>query len=412
MLKLILSSFFILFFLPVGFVGASSFSSIYEFGERQIADLIENRDSLDNFDYFRYRFRLKQDIKDSIGYNVSYSRQKRDYETRDSLDSRANEYRLGLNFSLSELTQLQTDFGRKDKHYKNSPSSEYNRDSLEMALRHKLNPALSLGFSLGVINYDYLQDVDSNQRKVYGRLNADYSVLGKRLKLGASYRRQTIDRKGGRADRSEQIIGADMKYKFDLKYLKDISFSIEHGRDDTKEIEERDDNLTFRYAKWSLKTRHPVAKNLDTLLLYGQNRRDYFDSTSDYRGWFLENETDYEIFKTKQSHLTGSLKSRHKETDYHLDDSLNYIKDSFGIEFAYHRKKNFKIIPSFTYSRYNYPANLNRKEKDYLSEIELIKEFSRPDLKLRARYAYKFRDFRYTADAAQWQANLGIEVGL
>jgi hypothetical protein len=396
---------------PLSIAGDSLISSSYEFGERQITDFIENRDSLDNFDYLKYRFRLKQDIKDSFSYNISYIRQKRDYETRDSLDSRVNEYKLGLNFAISELTQLQAGFGHKEKHYKNTPSSEHNRDAFDIGLKHKLNPALSFGFDLGVINYDYFRDSASNQHKIYAGLNADYLLLNKRLKLGGFCRLQNVDQKGNKADRGEQIIGADINYKFNLRYLKDLRLTLEHGRDDTKEIEERDDNLRYRYSKWALKSNHPLSERLDTAFRYGQSRRDYFDSTSDYRGWFLESETDYEIFTSKQSALASSLKSEHKETDYHLDDSLNYLKDSLGVELTYNRKKNYKIIPSFTFSRYNYPANLNRKEKDYLTQIELIKEFERPDAKLKIKYAYKFRDFRYTADVAQWWVNLGIELG-
>lgn len=400
-----------LFIASPGFCGPSSISSTYEFGERQITDLIENRDSLDNFDYFKYRFRLKQDIKDNLNYNISYSRQKRDYETQDSLDSRANEYKLGLNLSLCELTQLQAEFGHKEKHYKNTPSSEYGRDAFNINLKHKLNPALSFGFDLGAINYDYLQDTASNQHKIYAGLNADYLLLDKRLNLGGFYRLQSVDQKGNKTDRGEQIIGADINYKFNLRYLKTLGLTLEHGRDDTKEIEERDDNLRYLYTKWALKSKHPLSEKMDTAFRYGQNRRDYFDSVSDYRGWFLENKTNYEIFASSQSILAASVKSEHKETDYHLDDSLNYLKDSFGFELAYNRKDNYKIIPSFTFSRYNYPANLNRKEKDYLAEIELIKEFDRPAVMLKAKYAYKFRDFRYTSDVAQWWASLGIELG-
>lgn len=413
-MKIILISLILALYPPyqhLSIAGDSVISSSYEFGERQITDLIENRDSLDNFDYFKYRLRIKQDIKNSFNYNISYIRQKRDYETRDSLDSMANEYKLGLNFLLSELTQLQAGLGHKEKHYKNTPSSEYNRDALNINLKHKLNPALSFGFDLGIINYDYLQDSTSSQHKIHAGINAACLFLDKRLNLGGFYRLQSVDQKGNKADRSEQIIGADINYKFNLKYLKTVGLTLEHGRDDTKEIEERDDNLRYRYTKWALKSNHPLSERLDTSFRYGHNRRDYFDSTSDYRGWFLENETDYEIFTSKQSALASSVKSEHKETDYHLDDLLNYLKDSLGIELAYSRKKNYKIIPSFTFSQYNYPANLNHKEKDYLTEIELIKELNRPDAKLKVKYAYKFRDFRYTSDAVQWWVNLGIELG-
>lgn len=396
---------------PLSIAGDSVISSSYEFGERQITDFIENRDSLDNFNYFKYRFRLKQDVKDNLNYNISYIRQKRDYETRDSLDSRANEYKLGFNFFLSELTRLQAGFGHKEKNYMNTPSSEYNRDAFEIGLKHKLNPALSFGFDLGAINYDYLRDSASNQHKIRAGINADCLILDNRLNLGGFYRLQSVDQKGNKTDRGEQIIGADINYKFNLKHLKALGLTLEHGKDDTKEIEERDDNLTFRYTKWALKSNHPLSKRLDTAFRYGQNRRDYLDSASGYRGWFLENETNYEIFTSKQSTLASSLRSEHKETDYHLDDSLNYLKDSLSIELSYNRKKNYKIIPSFTFNQYDYPANLSRKEKDYLSEIELIKEFNRPNLKLKAKYAYRFRNFRYTADVAQWWVNLGIELG-
>ena len=149
---------------------------------------------------------------------------------------------------------------------------------------------------------------------------------------------------------------------------------------------------------------------MDTSFRYGQNRRDYFDSTGDYRSWFLENKTDYAIFNSKLSSLGSSLKSEHQEADYPLDDSSNYIKDSLKIELIYRKKKSYGIAPSFTFTQYNYPADLNRKEKDYLTGIEFIKEFVQPDLKLSLKYSCKFRDFRYKADALQWLVNLGMEL--
>ncbi len=401
----------LLLFLPeISFADTSSLSSSYEFGRRQITDFIENRDNLDNFDYFKYHLRLKQEVKDGLDYGVSYSRTKRDYETQNTLDSTANDYKLSLHLAAPAGTKLNFDFGHKEKHYKNSPTSEYIRDGLSFGLKRDVSKTFSLGLSSGIANYDFSEHTDSNQFKIFWALEADILLLENKLRTGASFRHQDVDQKGGRADRSEQIIKGDLRYTFGLNYLKDIGFGLEHGRDDTKEIEERDDNLRYRYTKWEIKSRHPLFEKLDTAFRYGQNMRDYFDSASDYRGWFLENKTTYEIFESKASSLESSFESGHKETDYHLDDSLNYIKDSFSVELSYSRKKNCKIIPSFTFSQYNYPADINRKEKDYLSEVEFIKELTLPDIKLKARYAYKFRDFRYVADVVQWWVSLGAAL--
>ena len=409
---MIISGVILLSFASLSFAGPSALtlSSGYEFGQREITELIEERDSLDNFNYFKFHFRLKEEIKNDANITIAYSRAKRDYETRDRLDSKTDDYKLALDLPILTLTKLGLNLRHKEKHYKNSPASEYNQDAFSFSLKRQLNQKFTLGLSSGINNYDYLVATDSNQLRYYWGINADAQFLEKKLELGGIFRHQTVDQKGGRADRGEQIIAGDISYKFNLNYLKEGGFKIERGRNDTKEIEERDDDLGYSYTKWALKTTHPLYKNLDTAFGYGRSNRNYFDYSADYRSWFIENKTDYDIFKSKISYLGFSLKSEHKEAAFHLDDSLNYLRNSFGMDLDYRRKKTYGISLGFKVTLYDYPANLNRKEKGYLSEIKFIKEFDKPDLKLSAKYSYKFRDFRYQADALQWWVNLGMEL--
>lgn len=412
-MKIALICFAWLFALPLeaGFA-STNISTGYEFGEREIAEILEDRDTLGNFDYFKYRLRLKQTIENGASYSLSYHLIKRDFETQDAFDSKAREYKLNLGIPLLGAAKLGLDFGHKEKRYKNSPASEYDRDTFSAELKHRINKILALGLDAGVTSYDYLTETNSNQVKYYAGFNWRALLLKEKLNLGGFYQRRAVGQKGNEAGRSEQIIGADGQYNLNLTRFKKVNLKIEHGRDDTKEIEERDDNLRYRYNKWTIKTTHPLSKKLDTAFGFNSRRRDYFDSANDFKSWAIENETGYSILESKISSLVFSLNSEHKKANFHLNDSLNYVKDSFGMDLIYKRKKDYEISANFKFSRYDYPANLSRNEDDYLSEFKLSKEFAKPGLELQLKYAYKYRDFHARADRIQWWVSLGVEFGL
>ena len=411
-MKILLICSALLFALPPGFGFASTFISTgYEFGEREIAEILEDRDTLGNFDYFKYRLRLKQTIKNGASYSLSYHLIKRDFETQDSFDSKTHDYKLNLDMPLLDGTKIGLDFGHKEKRYKNSPASEYNRDTWTAQLKQRINKILTLGLDAGVTSYDYLTETDSNQLKYYAGFNWRALFLEEKLNLGGFYQARAVDQKGNKADRSEQIVGADGQYNLNLARFKKINLKIEHGRDDTKEIQERDDNLRYRYNKWNIKTTHPLSEKLDTAFGFNSSRRDYFDAASDFKSWAIDNETGYSILQSKTSSLDFSLNSEHKEANFNLNNSLNYVKDSFGMDLIYKRKKNYGISANFKFSRYDYSANLSRNENDYLSELKLSKEFTKPDMELQFKYAYKYRDYQARTDTIQWWVNLGVEFG-
>lgn len=407
-MKILFIIFFFLVAASCGFASDASFSSRYEFGRRQIADLLEERDTLDNFNYSLYSLRLKAKIENSFGYSLSYLRSQRDYQTRQVLDSKTNDYKLGIAFQVSEPTSLDVDFRHKEKRYANSPLSEYNQDALSLSLTHALSPIATISFASGINNYGYLISSNANQQKYFFLATGSLLLLEKNLGLDAFYRGQITDQKGNN-QRSEQIIGSQANYKFSLPYFKSINLKFERGQTDTKEIDERDDSLRYHYSLWSLKTIHPLTQKLDTAFTYSQRRRDYLASREDYRNWSLENKTNYEIFSNKASSLISSFTAEHKETEFPLDDSFNYIKNSSEVGIAYKKKKNYAASCSFTFSQYDYPANLERKENDYLGEIELAKELRKPECSLKAKYSYMVRDFRYSSELMQWRINISAE---
>ena len=81
------------------------------------------------------------------------------------------------------------------------------------------------------------------------------------------------------------------------------------------------------------------------------------------------------------------------------------------MDLIYKRKKNYEISANFKFSRYDYPANVGRNEDDYLLGLKLSKEFTKPDMELQFKYAYKYRDFHTRTDTIQWWVNLGVEFG-
>src|SRR3989338_6454828 len=119
-MKIILVCSALLFALPLSFGFASTgISTGYEFGERGIVELLEDRDTLGIF------------------------------------DSKARDYKLTLDLPLPNSTEAGFALGHKENRYKNSPASEYNRDTFTVELKRRLSEMLALGLEAGIADYDY-----------------------------------------------------------------------------------------------------------------------------------------------------------------------------------------------------------------------------------------------------------------
>lgn len=398
-------------FIPNTFAFQNQISTTLETGERAITDTIEDRDLSGNLDFYRYRLRLDREISKLTKYNLWYERYYKDYETLDNLDSTSNEWHFGIDHSFVEkAVKVSLDAGFRDKDYKNASSSEYERSNAAIGLEYKHEGSWALNWDGGFINYDYTKS-GNDQLKLYTKIGGWMKFFDERLKIGPSYKFQKIDDDNTSKDRTENIFTVIPSYKLGMRHFDKISGYYSFGRNDTKDYEDddRDDDLRLKYAKWHINTEHPLTGNTDTSFKYGQIRRDYQNSGNDYRNWFIENKTDFKIYEDKVKKINFLISGEHKEADYHLADSLNYIKNVVGTKFLYRIKNNWELCPGCVFKKYDYTASPTKNEKQYVANLELIKELFNRNLELKLAYKYVWKDYRYKPDIEQWTVKAGIE---
>lgn len=398
----------LIFALPAAAL-SNKLSTTFEAGVRSATDTIEDRDLSGNLDFYRYRLRFDQEISKSTKYSFSYEHYRKDYETSDNLDASSNEWRFGLDQAFLDAFKLYLDAGFRQKDYKNSSSLEYDRSNMAIGLGYKSGDLWALRWDNGFTNYDYTKS-GNDQFKVFTKLSGWAKFFDERLKINPSYKFQNIDEDSSK-DRTENTASVNSYYKLKLPHFDKISGFYSVGRNDTKdsEDEDRDDDVHFKYTKWHAGTEHPLSESIGTFFKYGQIRRDYQDSDSDYRTWYVENKTDFELYDDKSRQIKFSITGEHKEGDFHLVDSLNYIKNTLTNKFSYKIKNNWELTPSFTFKTYNYTASPTKNEKQYVTNIEFTKELLNENLELNLAYKYVWKEYKYKSDIEQWSIKAGIE---
>lgn len=407
-------------FIPNSSAFQNQLSTTLETGERSVTDTLEDRDLSGNLDFYRYRLRfdrfgtgsreLNGNLSQQTKYNLWYERYYKNYETLDNLDSISDEWHFGLGRALSDTVKFSLDAGFREKDYKNAPSSGYERSNAAIGLEYKHEDLWALNWDGGFINYDYTKS-GNDQLKLFTKIGGWMKFFEERLKINPSYKFQKIDDDNILKDRIEHVFTVMPSYKLEMPYFDKISGYYSFGRNDTKDYEDddRDDDLRFKYAKWHLGTGHPLTENLDASFKYGQIRRDYQNSDNDYRNWFIENKAAFKIYEDKFKKINFSTSAEHKEADYRLVDSLDYIKNVIGGNFLYRIKNNWELSPGFAFKKYDYSSSPAKNEKQYEARLEFIKELLNEALELKLAYKYVWKDYRYKSDIALWSVKAGVE---
>lgn len=388
----------------------NNISSFFETGERSVTDTIEDRDISGNYNFYRFFGRFDQEASKVLKYNVSYEYYYKDYGTSDSLDMDSNQVRAGLDYWLApEKFKISLDAAFKSKDYKNSSSSEYDRSNVTLGLDYKYEELWSIGWDNGFINYDY-DKVDNDQLKMFTKLRGWMKFFDECLKIAPSFKYQEVDNDNSTKDRAEQVFAVSSYYKLNMPYFDKVGGYYGFGKNDTKdyEDEDRDDDLRYKYQKWHISTDHPLTEKFDTSFKYGQNRRNYQNSPNNYRTWFIENKTDFEIYRDKSKDVKFSVPLEHREGEYSLVHSLNYIKNLIGARLAYKIKDNWELTPAVAFKEYIYHANPPKSEKDYEAKIEFSKSLPK-NLDMNLSYKYVYKNYKQKPDIKLWTFRAGID---
>jgi len=382
-----------IFLLIVSNAQADELFTYFESGERSSTDIMEDRESSDDYAYEKTGFKFKDSIND-LDYEVTYQYYSKNYDNNDNLDNNWN--KISLKFDYKDLT-FKTSY--KEKLYHSNPAAEY--DQTKFDIKYKFTGDIwKLAPSLGINNYNYLSAEYNDQLKFYSALEGYYKFLEEKLKLFGKTRLQEAKFED-KEDRYELITKAGVDYKFDYKYLSLGRFVIESGRDQTLEEEDRDDTYNYDYFRWYLRSEHPINEKLKTALKYERKTRDYDDYSYAYNNYAITNSTTYTFFDNDQEKLTLRGELQHKESSFTLQHSKGYHKEKAGLKLTYQDKDSYKIIAKGGVSKYDYPGSVTSSKFSWRTNLRLEKKLAQEKIILGLEWDHKYDDKEDSADKKQ-----------
>jgi hypothetical protein len=394
-----------------------STTASYSTGERSQTDGIEERDLSGNYNFYKYGFSVKAEPSKDFVYRVAFKDYEKDFESSyDSLDNRTNYYDASFSMPLHKtdtyMIRLNTDYQLMTKRYKNSPNSEYDKNSISGGLDLDIGKDYSLEISAGIKDYDYIKKSSSDQLKTFIKIAPDIKLYKGYLTVSGYYRKDWVDQTKNKSqkDYTEDTLSIRPVVKFDFPSFYELRGFFGYGRNDTRDDDEdREDNLRYEYKRWDLTSCHKLANIVDTQFTYGQKYRDYFTSLNSYDNWYIENKTKVELLKKDPFNMDLLFGGDHKETDFFENYSLCYIKNSLFGGFNVLKREDWSFKPNFAFIKYDYPPLSTKNERQYKLDLSCKKYIGSTDKALEAGYSYKWKDYKYKPDITQWSLNLAFE---
>ncbi|NQT95498.1 MAG: hypothetical protein HQ572_03520 [Candidatus Omnitrophica bacterium] len=408
----------LLFFLPP-FAYADTLGSTkisYSTGERSQTDAIEERDLSGSYTFHKYSIAVKAEPLEDFYYRAGAKYYKKDFDSkRNNMDNKTGLYDLSFSLPLykaeESLISLKGDCGLLNKRYENSPSSEYDKNSLSSGLVLDLYKRYSLKLLGGIKDYDYIKDASSDILKSFIKIASSVKSSDGRFDLSGHYKRDWADQAENKKDYTEDtfFFKTLLKLKMPLIYKLGIHFGT--GRNDTRDSDEdREDNLRFSYRLWGVRTYHEFNKTVETKISYSQAERKYLTSINSYDNWSLKDETKFRILKDKPFDLDLLIGGGHKETTFYENESLSYKKNSLSAGLNISERADWSFKPAFSFSKYKYLPGSTSNQKSYKLKLNLKKYIGSTDKALEAGYWHKWKDYKYKPDVEQWALNLNFTL--
>lgn len=400
----------------------------YASGEKSQTDDIEERDLSGSFSFHKYGLSVKTEPLAGFHYRTAFSYYKKDFDAgNDHLDNEAKIFdtRLSWPFHKNDRGRFafNADYKLRSKRYKNSPSSEYDQNSLSSRFDLAFGKNYSLQASAGIKDYDYINNSASNQLKSFFKVAP--GIKGEHLSVSGYYKKDLVDQSQDKKDYTEDSVSIRTTLNLDqlsshlwgegggyrIPFLYKLAGHFGYGRNDTRETEEdREDSLRFEYRLWDITSYYKLNKSIDTQLTYGQMERNYFTSINSYDNWFIKNKTKFSLFKKEPFNFDLLLGGEHKETKFYENDTLSYKKNSLSGGFDIIKRKGYSLKPNFNFTKYDYPPDTTSNQKSYQLSLDFKKYISSTDNAFELGYWYKWKDYKYKPDLEQWAVNLSFEL--
>lgn len=377
-------------------------SGYTEVGRKSQAEDYEEEDTDENYTYQNYHLKLEQELSDRLSYDISSFIYDKDYKSRNSLDNISRIFKLNSSYFLRKLKEesLELDFKLKykQKRYKNSPQNEYDEIRAVPTLTFKKKDLYTIDFALGVDNFDYLAEGQKGQFKVFTQLGGKRYLLEKKLMLTGSYKLENTEQEKINRKRTKQEILGGFDYIFDLPWIYKIANRLEWGQRDTKEEEERDEDFDYEYWSYYTKTEHRINPKLKTDLKYQYFKKDYISADLDHRGFYIQNNWDYEILDDERQRIGLDFGLEHKDVKYNLKSGNDYQKEIVEAKLSYKRKKNWQTSVGLEQNFYDFNDSSNDKKRTYV-KLSGEKLFLEGDLVLSLDLKYRYTDYEQKDDS-------------
>jgi len=388
------------------------FSGYSEVGRSSQAEDFAEEDTDEGYSYQNYHLKLKRGASDGLSYDVASFVYRKDYKDRDSLDNISRIFKAGLAYDLKrieeELVRFDFKLKSRQKRYKNSPTSEYDEIGAAPGLTFEEKDNYRIDFNLGVDSFDYLAEGEKDQLKTSAGLGGQKHFLEKRLTMVSSYKVERLDQEKANRKKTKQEVEGGFDYGFELPWIYQLVSRLSWGQRDTKDEEERDEDIDFEYWQYYVKSEHRINPKLKTHLKYQYFAKDYISADIDHRGFYLQNALDYEILDSQTQRLWLDFSAAHKEVEYNLKPDNDYQKESLQAKISYKRKKNWQASVGLEENFYDFSAEDNDKNRTYL-KLSAEKLFQAGDLILSVDFKYRFTNYAKKEDQQEEALRLGFK---
>ena len=388
------------------------FSGYGEAGRRSQAEDFAEEDTDEDYSYQNYHLKLEQRISERLNYDVSSFVYRKDYKARDSLDNVSRIFKAGLAYDLKRFEQelIRFDFKLKSRQrrYKNSPASEYDEIGLVPGLIFEEKDNYRIDVTLGVDNFDYLAEGEKDQFKTLAGLGGRKHFLEERLILISSYKIERQNQEKANRKKTKQEVEGGFDYEFELPWIYQLASRLSWGQRDTKDEEDRDEDIDFEFWQFYAQSEHRINPKLKTRLKYQYFAKDYINADIDHWGFYLQNNWDYEVLDNQRQRLWLAFSAEHKELKYNLKPGNDYQKETLEAKISYKRKKNWQSSMGWEENLYYFSAKNNDKNRSYL-KLSAEKLFQGGDLVLSVDFKYRYTDYAQKEDNQEEAIRLGFK---
>jgi len=383
----------------------------FDTGKRTQAEDYEEEDDDSEYTYRKYNLSFEHRLSARVNYKVASNYYDKDYIQSDSNDNLSRISTVNGSYYIrkenEEKLKLDIGFRHKEKRYNESSDSEYDQNVLTPKVTYSVKDIYSVYLSTGINSYDYVSNKGKDEIKIFSKLGGKRYLLAKRLVLSSSFRFESSNRKKEDRREHKNVLMLGAYYIPDVSYIYKITLRVKAGQGDTKDDDDRDDDLDYRFGRFFIKTEHKVNPLLKAGLVYEFFRKDYLTSDLDHRGFYIKNTWRQSIIADKDRELYIIAAAVHKDVNYPIKPQRDYRKDTLEVKGVIMKRRDWKTSLSLRGDFYDYSDSTGDKNR-YYARLLLKRYFFDKRLDLSLNLKYKYTDNRHSNNTEEESGRLAF----